>query len=221
MSLTSARSEITSHGPHNHAASSRTWQRTISGRQYSFTAILMLSGERRYAAHVLREGQDPRFGCSWQPAGFWTLPAPEITGCHDCPCCSESTYSRDLLCSECIEADCQPNSHGEYNDCSQPPTVIYETIVFLQGDEASEVIDLLYGWQGDEYHCHYLGATSEGIDAALEFLKAWDYGEPAEEHTSPSCGTSDDSWVLADGAYLLSANLGLGYVGLERITVAS
>ena len=255
MNTTSSRSEITSHGPQHHAVSSRTWQRTIAGRQYAFTAIVMGSGERRYAATVLRDGADPRFGCSWKPAGFWTVPVsavdvlgdvasqdvtprvfrdatfaapdpgPELyageSGNHVCPCCGDTTHADTRLCSECIAADCQPSTDAGgdtgYSNCERPPSVTYETIVFLQGDEASPVIDMLYGWQGDEWHCHYLGATTEGVDAALEYLRQWDYGDPGEERDTPSAGTSDARWELADGAYLLTANLGLGYVGLERV----
>lgn len=47
--------------------SSRRWGRTILGQAYSFTAVLMPSGERRYFATKLREGKDPRFGSSWEP----------------------------------------------------------------------------------------------------------------------------------------------------------
>jgi len=53
--------------------SSRRWGRTIQGQAYSFTAVLMPSGERRYFATKLREGKDPRFGSSWKPVLGWTF----------------------------------------------------------------------------------------------------------------------------------------------------
>ena len=46
--------------------STRRWGRTIQGQMYSFTAVLMPSGERRYFASKLSEGQDGRFGSSWK-----------------------------------------------------------------------------------------------------------------------------------------------------------
>lgn len=91
----------------------------------------------------------------------------------------------------------------------------YQSIVFIQGDDANEPIDLLYNWQGDKHHCHYLGVTQESVAAALEYMRQWDYGEPAEETDTPSGGSSDDTW--AEGEYILTAHLGLGYIGLERI----
>jgi hypothetical protein len=89
----------------------------------------------------------------------------------------------------------------------------YQSIVFLQGDDANEPLDALYARQGDSI-C-YSGPFAETVDAAFEYLRAWDYGEPTEETDEPSCGTSDDTWEQ-DG-YRLSAHLGLGYIGLERI----
>lgn len=75
----SARSGVTAHkAPAAGHGSSRTWQRTIGGRQYAFTAILMPDGERRYSASRL-DGADGRFDCSWKRAGFWTVPAGEQT----------------------------------------------------------------------------------------------------------------------------------------------
>jgi hypothetical protein len=91
----------------------------------------------------------------------------------------------------------------------------YQSIVFMQGDDATEPLDMLYGWQGDEFHCHYLGVTQEGFQAALEYLRQWDYGDPTEETEQPSSGTSDDTWE--QNGYRLSASLSYGYIGLERI----
>ena len=69
------RSPVTAHdAPKPHHGSSRTWQRVIGGRQYSFTAILMPSGERRYAASRL-DGPDGRFDCNWHRVLFVTVPA--------------------------------------------------------------------------------------------------------------------------------------------------
>jgi hypothetical protein len=96
----------------------------------------------------------------------------------------------------------------------------YQSIVFLQGDDASAPIDALYNrespgsrdWPvGVVYH----GPSEESIVAAFEYLKQWDYGEPTETLEAPGSGQSDDVWEQA--GYRLSAHLGLGYMGLERI----
>lgn len=69
---TSPRTAVTDHAPTREGnGSSRTWQRTIRGVHYSFTAVLMPNGERRYAASRLT-GADARFACSWTRVGFWT-----------------------------------------------------------------------------------------------------------------------------------------------------
>ena len=77
MSSTNARSEITHHEPHQTGhGSSRTWQRTILGKQYSFNAVLMPNGERRYFAHQLEPGKDDlaaRFACYWHPVISWII----------------------------------------------------------------------------------------------------------------------------------------------------
>jgi hypothetical protein len=84
MALTTPRSEVISHpAPKQGHGTSRTWQRTIAGKRYSFTAILMPSGERRYAASRLDVPGKPgdfdvdaaaRFDCYWHRVGFWTVP---------------------------------------------------------------------------------------------------------------------------------------------------
>lgn len=38
---------------------------------------------------------------------------------HDCPCCGDVTTDKSLLCDNCIEADCLPNSAGDYNNCER------------------------------------------------------------------------------------------------------
>jgi hypothetical protein len=91
-----------------------------------------------------------------------------------------------------------------------------QSIVFIQGDEADEPISLLYN-QEEPGSCCYHGPTAESIDAAFAYLRQWDYGEPTEESDEPGSGYADDTWEQ-DG-YRMSANLGLGYIGLERIVM--
>lgn len=70
----SERSAITEHVPTREGdGTSRMWRRTIQGRQYSFTAVVMPDGERRYFASRLQPGKDPRFACYWRPAGEWIV----------------------------------------------------------------------------------------------------------------------------------------------------
>lgn len=83
MSITSERSEVTEHAPNMPGhGSSRRWTRTIAGKLYSFNAVLMPNGERRYFARVLK-GNDARFDCNWKPAGGWIIPAPKNFGKRD------------------------------------------------------------------------------------------------------------------------------------------
>jgi hypothetical protein len=53
---------------------SRTWSRTLGGKAYRFTAVLMPDGERRYFASVFNGyvgGQ--QFGCAWSRCGQWVV----------------------------------------------------------------------------------------------------------------------------------------------------
>lgn len=38
---------------------------------------------------------------------------------HDCPCCGAIIYGSTLLCDDCIEAACEPNREGAYDDCQR------------------------------------------------------------------------------------------------------
>ena len=93
----------------------------------------------------------------------------------------------------------------------------YQSIVFLQGDEADEPIDILYNWQGDERHIRYWGPTVESINAAFTHLRQWDYGEPGEEHEEGDGPIPGDTWTQ-DG-YRMYAHLRLGYISLDRVVV--
>jgi len=76
---TTDRTRIIDHEPMRDGnGSTRTWARTIAGQRYSFTAVLMPDGERRYFAKKLRAGKDWRFGSSWQPVLGWTF-KPAVT----------------------------------------------------------------------------------------------------------------------------------------------
>jgi len=76
----------------------------------------------------------------------------------------------------------------------------YANIVFAQGDDATEPLELL---------------DRDGEQAAIEYLAQWDYGEYHDVRDAPSAGTSD--YTFKSGAYVLSYNLRMGYIGLEKI----
>ncbi len=74
-----------------------------------------------------------------------------------------------------------------------------ERIIFLQGEDAAAALDLL---------------DTEGEAAALDYLADWDNGDGYARCAEPGAGTDDD--VYADGDYILTYNVRLGYIGLER-----
>ena len=76
----------------------------------------------------------------------------------------------------------------------------YERIVFCQGDDATEPLDILNAY---------------GEEAAIEYLAEWDM-EPGEVFEESASGDSDAVYETDDG-FRLSYNQGLGYIGLERI----
>ena len=84
------------------------------------------------------------------------------------------------------------------------------SIIFLHGEEGREIADKLYDVEGVVAR----GATKESIAAAVEYLTQWDYGEYHDVTEDAQHGTQDDVWEL--GKYTLTANLGLGYVGLSK-----
>lgn len=93
----------------------------------------------------------------------------------------------------------------------------YESIVFMQGDDADEALRILYGKAADDESVVWSGPFAETIAATFEHLGQWDYGEPGEMHTESEAGSSDRQVTSDDGQYLMTWNLGLGYIGLERI----
>jgi hypothetical protein len=93
----------------------------------------------------------------------------------------------------------------------------YMDIVFLQGDEGREVADRLFTVEGACAH----GITAESAEEAVEYLSQWDYGDDDGELRDELPAGSNDAVIFADGGeYVLTAHLGLGYVGLSRIVKA-
>jgi hypothetical protein len=78
---------------------------------------------------------------------------------------------------------------------------IYHNIVFMQGDDAAEALQIL---------------DDKGERAALNHLAQWDYGTENEHspETEEPWGSSDSTYK--NGAYIMSYNTRLGYIGLTR-----
>ena len=92
----------------------------------------------------------------------------------------------------------------------------YQSIVFMQGDDANEPLDTLYCRESED-SIVYHGPTAESIAAAFAYVMQWENGDPTEEYDQPSGGPWDRTWVSDCGGYILTANLSYGYIGLERI----
>lgn len=60
--------------------------------------------------------------------------------------------------------------------------------------------------------------TEESVNNALDYLLQWDYGD-GEVSDQSSAGSSDwrETVTRGDRTYLLTYNVGLGYIGLEEI----
>lgn len=87
----------------------------------------------------------------------------------------------------------------------------YVRIVFMEGDEGRDAVDTLC----NSFEGYTAGTTAESIRSTVEYLSQWDDGSDDDIHDEPSHGACDN--VVNQGDYVLSWNLGLGYVGLERV----
>jgi hypothetical protein len=74
----------------------------------------------------------------------------------------------------------------------------YEDVVFLQGDDAFQPLEIL---------------DSKGADAALEYLKQWHY--PGEHMGSQELGHGSSDETYEKDGYVMSWNSRLGYIGLQ------
>ena len=78
ITATGARSAITVSQPapwQEGSGTSRRWTRTIRGQLYSFTAVTMPSGERRYFSSRFNDyAGGPQFACAWSPCFEHTIP---------------------------------------------------------------------------------------------------------------------------------------------------
>ena len=90
---------------------------------------------------------------------------------------------------------------------SEEPVQRWISVVFLQGDEADEVLDLI---------------DAQGVDAAFEYLAGYDYGDETVEaaiangHVYDEPPTDLNSQRVDDDDYALIYSLALGHAGLYR-----
>ena len=75
---------------------------------------------------------------------------------------------------------------------------LYERVVFMQGDDAQEALNIL---------------DQQGEDAAIAHLAQWH--NPGEHETSRELGAGTSDRTYEKDGYILSYNLGLGYIGLD------
>ena len=83
------------------------------------------------------------------------------------------------------------------------------SIVFDQGDMASEVLDKMCRFDGQ---VTYRGATDKSVREALEYLKQWDYGQESEHTTYEGLSWGASDATIEVDEYVIAYNLGLGYV---------
>ena len=76
----------------------------------------------------------------------------------------------------------------------------YLNIIFLQGKDAEDFLEII---------------RDLGESAAMNYLKEWDMGDSCDESETHPAGRSDSSFI--SGAYIMSYNKSLSYVGLCRV----
>jgi hypothetical protein len=74
----------------------------------------------------------------------------------------------------------------------------YEDVVFLQGDEAYQPLEIL---------------DTKGKDAAMEYLKQWH--NPGQHQGSQELGNGTEDQTYEKDGYIMSWNSRLGYIGLQ------
>jgi|LFRM01.1.fsa_nt_gb hypothetical protein len=77
----------------------------------------------------------------------------------------------------------------------------YANIVFIQGEEANEPLELLAG---------------KGEEAVFEYLQQWNYGDaPITESKEPPWGKHDR--LFRKDQFVMAYNPTVGYIGLTEI----
>ncbi|GAA2843511.1 hypothetical protein FB468_0590 [Leucobacter komagatae] len=107
-----------------------------------------------------------------------------------------------------LDAASQASGKIAWHPASTPePAHRYVSVVFLQGEEAGRVLDLI---------------GADGTDAAIDHLAGWDYGEETMQaalvngyvYDTPPTGALDST--AERGEYVLTYNRDFGHVSLLR-----
>lgn len=91
---------------------------------------------------------------------------------------------------------------------------LFATVVFLQGEEADEVLYPLLRTAPGSHVIH--GPTAELIDAARDFLMQWEHGEYHDLRPDAPWGTHDNV-IHLPGDYVLTFHTGLWHVSLVKM----
>jgi hypothetical protein len=78
----------------------------------------------------------------------------------------------------------------------------YEEIVFIQGEEAEEPMEIL---------------DSQGLEAVLKYLQQWDYGESPVVEMDYLLNVGNSDIIEEINGYLISYQRGIPYIGLTKI----
>jgi hypothetical protein len=93
----------------------------------------------------------------------------------------------------------------------------FARVAFTQGGAAVEPLGILYNYEPGHMTVYPPVVTEESVTAVLAYLCEHGDTEPSETHETPCAGTYDRTWLSDCGGYIVTANLGYGYVGAERI----
>jgi hypothetical protein len=96
---------------------SRHWQRELGGKLYSFTAVIMPDGERRYVARRFNGYVGgPKFGCAWDQCFSVTIPPAERPACPTCGN-DHDVIGTCATCGHLVYRDCEGDLlHVDYTD---------------------------------------------------------------------------------------------------------
>jgi hypothetical protein len=90
----------------------------------------------------------------------------------------------------------------------------FEKLQELEDDKFTEVERIVF-LQGDEANTAFKVFDEDGYLSAIHYLSGWHY--PGEHETTKKLGRGTKDRVYRDGRYVLTDNVGLGYIGLEYI----
>jgi hypothetical protein len=89
---------------------------------------------------------------------------------------------------------------------------IYETVIYLDGDDYDEWEALMYPGREPGYL-----PFPTGHDAAFDHLMQWEYGEPTDhEYDTPPWG--GDEYTYEKDGYVMAWHAGLAHASLTRVT---